>query len=128
MEVNVDYFLNRIIIFFTKRTSIGLTLCLVVRELGQFITKLLVISKKTKSKSKTYDYTQYDCDYDYVFEVAEKENYGYMTSQKPGIKKGDYLILSNGSNKIEYQVEEIEYYSNPSDMWIALLKQVSIEK
>ncbi|MBE9166187.1 hypothetical protein IQ238_01110 [Pleurocapsales cyanobacterium LEGE 06147] len=93
-----------------------------------FSIKLLAIKNKLKIQPKIHDYTQYDCNHDYIFEVAERENYGYMTGQGQGINQGDYLILSSGSNTLKYQVEEIEYYSNPSDMWIALLKEVSIEQ
>jgi len=107
MEVNLNYFFNHI---------------------TDFLIKLLAIQKKLKRQPKIHNYTQYDCNHDYIFELAERENCGYMTSQGQGINRGDYLILSSGFNTNKYQVEEIEYYSNPSDMWIALLKQVSIEQ
>ncbi|MEI2581633.1 hypothetical protein [Scytonema sp. PRP1] len=50
-----------------------------------------------------------------------------MTGQGKGIKRGDYIILCNGSQSCRYQVEEIDYYSEPPDMWIALLNDVSLQ-
>jgi MioC protein len=104
MEVNHNYFFNYIIGFFLKFLAIK------------------------KQQPKGHDYTQYDCNHDYIFEVAEQGNWGYMTGQGQGINQGDHLILSNGSNILRYQVESIDYYSNPPDMWIALLRQVSREQ
>lgn len=49
-----------------------------------------------------------------------------MTGQKKGLKQGDYLIVRDGSSLCRYQIEEIDYYCNPSDMWIALLKRVAV--
>lgn len=45
-----------------------------------------------------------------------------MTGRGQGIEGGDCLILSNGFDSCRYRVEKINYYSNPPDMWIALLK------
>lgn len=47
-----------------------------------------------------------------------------MTGIGKGIKPGDYLILQRDSELCRYQVEEIDYYSDPPDMWMALLKKV----
>lgn len=107
MEVNLNYLFNHI---------------------TDFSIKVLAIKNKSKRQPKTYDYTQYNCNYDYIFEVAERENWAYMTGQGQGINKGDYLILFSGSNTMRYQVESIDYYSNPPDMWTALLRQASIEQ
>ncbi|MBE9169919.1 hypothetical protein IQ238_21130 [Pleurocapsales cyanobacterium LEGE 06147] len=100
MEVKLNYFSNYI---------------------TNFSIKFLANRKKSNKQPKSHDYTQYDCNHDYIFEVVERENCAYMTGQGKSINKGDYLILSSGSNTIRYQVEEIEYYSNPPDMWIALI-------
>jgi MioC protein len=107
MEVNLNYLFNQI---------------------ADFSIKLLATKKDVKRQPKTHDYTQYSCNHDYIFEVAERENWGYMTGQGQGINQGDYLILSSGSNTLRYQVESVDYYSNPPDMWIALLRQVSREQ
>ncbi len=61
---------------------------------------------------------------DYVFELAEEDKKAYITGQGRGIKPGDSIILDDDAGK--YQVEKIDYYSNPSDMWIALVKVDSL--
>jgi MioC protein len=80
-----------------------------------------------KQKPKTHDYRQFVWGEDYIFESNDSGNGGYMTGQGKGIKRGDYLILSNGTDCYHYQVEQIDYYSNASDIWIALLKKVTTE-
>ena len=83
----------------------------------------LILTKQKHHKNKTYDYTQLVCGRDYVFEPTENQTEGYMTGQGRGIKSGDYIIFQNGSSACKYQVEEINYYSDPPDMWMALLKK-----
>ncbi|MEO1378154.1 MAG: hypothetical protein AAFW70_28550, partial [Cyanobacteria bacterium J06635_10] len=62
---------------------------------------------------------------DYVFEVAPEDvTKAYMTARSTGVKLGDYIVLQIGSESKQYQVEQIDYYSNPSDMWMALIKKV----
>ncbi|MCV3215223.1 hypothetical protein OGM63_17175 [Plectonema radiosum NIES-515] len=88
----------------------------------------LLSNKAKQPQTKTYDYSEYVCGRDYVFELAVDDlNKGYMTGQGRGIKCGDYIIFKNGSNSCRYQVEEIDYYSQPRDMWIALLNKVIVE-
>ncbi|WP_246275585.1 hypothetical protein [Brasilonema bromeliae] len=50
-----------------------------------------------------------------------------MTGQGTGIKRGDYIILCHSSRTCRYQVEDIDYYSEPPNMWIALLQEVDFE-
>ncbi|MEH2459969.1 hypothetical protein [Nostoc sp.] len=91
--------------------------------------KALVNSPATelKKKYKTHDYSQQVWGNDYVFERLNEGTAGYMTGIGKGIKPGDRIILREGSESYQYQVEEIDYYSDPSDMWMALLKQVLVE-
>ncbi|MEH2062607.1 MAG: hypothetical protein V7K50_10040 [Nostoc sp.] len=95
-----------------------------------FLNKLtLIISpiKELKHKKKIHDYSQQVSGSDYVFERINEGMIGYMTGVGKGIKPCDRIILRQGCESYQYQVEEIDYYSDPSDMWIALLKQVPIE-
>lgn len=87
------------------------------------IKRLLV---RSQPNNKTHDYTKYSERNNYIFEPTEGGNRGYLTGQGSGIKRGDYLILSDGSHCHRYQVEEIDYYSNPPDMWVASLKKIPI--
>ncbi len=69
---------------------------------------------------KIHDYRNMVAGQDYVFELAEGGKKAYITGQGRGIQVGDRIIL--GDDAGQYQVEQIDYYSNPSDMWIASVK------
>ncbi|MDJ0736245.1 MAG: hypothetical protein QNJ47_19640 [Nostocaceae cyanobacterium] len=84
----------------------------------------VVLSIFKRQNHKTYDYTHYIVGRDYVFEPTNNETQGYMTGQDRGIKCGDYILLYRNSQLERYQVEEIDYYLEPPDMWIALLKKI----
>ncbi len=101
-------------------TRSGTSLSVIFESLINFI---LSIPRKYP-KHRTYDFTGYVCGRDYVFEPTDDQKKGYMTAQCKGIKSGDYIILQSGSSSYQYQIEEIDYYSEPPDMWIALLSQV----
>ncbi|MBF2019566.1 MAG: hypothetical protein IGR93_05530 [Hydrococcus sp. C42_A2020_068] len=86
--------------------------------------KIKIFSQGAKRKPKTHNYTKLVWGENYIFESIDEENEGYMTGSGKGIECGDELILSKGTNSCRYQVEKIDYYSNPPDMWIAQLKKV----
>jgi hypothetical protein len=95
-----------------------------------FLNKLALVSSlanELKQKNKIHDYSQELWGSDYVFERLNEGMIGYMTGVGKGIKPCDRIILREGYEFYQYQVEEIDYYSDPSDMWIALLKQVAID-
>ncbi|WP_421658259.1 hypothetical protein [Leptothermofonsia sp. ETS-13] len=80
-------------------------------------------------RQKTHDYTRYEQGVDYVFEAIEPHGTrGYLTCQGKGVKPGDYVILRQGNAIVRYQVERIDYYSSPSDMWLALLVQDQLKR
>ncbi|MCC5600435.1 hypothetical protein [Nostoc favosum] len=95
-----------------------------------FLNKLALVSfpaNELKQKHKVHDYSQLVCGSDYVFERLNEGTIGYMTGIGKGIKPCDRIILREGYESYQYQVEEVDYYSDPSDMWIALLKQLPID-
>jgi MioC protein len=77
-------------------------------------------------KQKTYDYTSQVAGQDYVFEPVENYAKGYMTAQLKGVEVGDFITLQDGAEVYCYQVEQIDYYANPSDMWTAVLRRVIV--
>ncbi len=92
-----------------------------------FLNKLVLVgspANKLKQNKKIHDYSQQVLGTDYVFELVNGGILGHMTGVGKGIQPGDRIILQQGCESYQYQVEEIDYYSDPSDMWIALLKQV----
>ncbi|WP_138497923.1 hypothetical protein [Nostoc sp. PA-18-2419] len=92
-----------------------------------FFNKLALVNspaKELKKKKKIHDYSRQVWGSDYIFERVNEGTIGYMTGVGNGIKASDRIILRQGTESYQYQIEEIDYYSYPSDMWIALLKQV----
>lgn len=83
-------------------------------------------SQKTalQRKQRVHDYSLFKSGQDYAFERIEKGMKGYMTGQCRDVKAGDYILLREESGLSQYQVEEIDYYLSPPDMWIALLKKI----
>ncbi|WP_299405335.1 hypothetical protein [Acaryochloris sp. IP29b_bin.148] len=47
-----------------------------------------------------------------------------MTSQGGGVHQGDYIDIATPTGHLTFQVSEIEYYSDPADMWMAQLHEV----
>lgn len=95
-----------------------------------FLSKLALVNfpaNELKQKHKIHDYSQLFSGSDYVFERLNEGTIGYMTGTGKNIKPFDRIILREGYESYQYQVEEVDYYSDPSDMWIALLKQVPID-
>ncbi|MBE9213092.1 hypothetical protein IQ247_10470 [Plectonema cf. radiosum LEGE 06105] len=84
----------------------------------------LIFKKLRQQKNKIHDFTECVRGSDYVFEIAEDPMKAYMTAQSKDVKCGDYIILQIDSASCRYQVEQIDYYANPSDMWMGLLKKV----
>lgn len=84
-----------------------------------------ILDKLKLHKHKTHDFTKCVAGVDYVFEVAENLTTAYMTARGKGVKLDDYIVLQINSEFCRYQVEQIDYYSNPPDMWMALIKKVT---
>ncbi|WGV24473.1 hypothetical protein [Halotia branconii] len=82
--------------------------------------------KRLSKKRKIHDYSHLVWGKDYVFESLNDGTEAQMTGMGKGIKPRDYIILQRGFETYRYRVEQIDYYSDPSDMWMALLKRESI--
>lgn len=85
---------------------------------------VLVTKNEFKRTQKTHDYSQLIKSIDYVFEPLNQGLEGQMTGVGKGIKSHDYIILKCESELSYYQIQEIDYYADPPDMWMALLKKV----
>jgi MioC protein len=96
-----------------------------VTSLTDFLLKKLVTRNKLKQQYKVHDYTQKYYNESYCFDSMDGDSWGYMTAQQHGVSKGDRILIVKDSRILQYEVEEIDYYANPSDMWIALLRFVS---
>ncbi|MBW4612413.1 MAG: hypothetical protein KME21_03885 [Desmonostoc vinosum HA7617-LM4] len=84
----------------------------------------LQLPTNESTKNKIHDYSQFIWGSDYVFEPLNEGTEGYMTGIGKGVKPGHQIILRRGSELYKYQVEAIDYYCDPPDMWIGLLRKV----
>ncbi|MBD2662885.1 hypothetical protein B6N60_00399 [Richelia sinica FACHB-800] len=80
--------------------------------------------QEVKKQQKVHDYSHLIWGIDYVFDWLQQEQKACMTAWGKDIKAGDQIILKKDNQSHRYQIEEIDYYSDPADMWIALLKQI----
>jgi hypothetical protein len=75
--------------------------------------------------TKIHDYSHLVFGVDYVFEQTPgSASQGSMTAQRKGVQTGDHIILMQNGMLLEYCIQELDYYSSPSDMWIAILMKV----
>ena len=89
-------------------------------EWKQSITEQVHIFNRAE-RAKTYSYDACNIDVDFSLDAILGTRFFCMTAQMSGVLPDDCIEI-NHQNGIEiYQVKEIEYYEEPSDMWIAKL-------
>jgi hypothetical protein len=97
---------------------------LVTQVLGTIsYTTASQVSTPEKVRNKVHSYQFADMGLEFVLEPAT-ENHGYslMTAQRFGVRSGDRIAFHDEAGTTEYRVSDIEYYSDPPDMWIAKLR------
>ena len=60
--------------------------------------------------------------HDYTFDPVEGTagRSATMCGWGRGLKKGDYILMSHSEGgESRYQIDEVNYFSNPPDMWSA---------
>lgn len=95
-----------------------------VTKPANFLKTLNILVAALSRQKKTHDYTHLTPGVNYVFEPIGKGDSGHMTGYGKRIKAGDSLLLCAEGEVVEYQVEEISYYANPSSMWMAVLTKI----
>lgn len=78
---------------------------------------------RTKVKSHRYQASSTGLDF-YLEESLENTAEFYMTSQKPGVRKSDLIVIGDSSHATSYKILEISYYADIPDMWIARIAEV----
>jgi hypothetical protein len=91
---------------------------------GNWINWLSRVSELKPKLTRVFDYRYMVPGMDYVFDQLGNDDGGYMTSQRRGVKVGNHILLMQGGIARKYQIQELDYYSSPGDMWIALLKKL----
>ncbi|MBF2073727.1 MAG: hypothetical protein IGS50_08190 [Synechococcales cyanobacterium C42_A2020_086] len=73
---------------------------------------------------RTHNYTQHLQGTHYVIEpiADDPQNQRFcMTGTGQGIRSQDYILLTEAAGCVRYRVEEINYYCDTPDFWIAQL-------
>ncbi|WP_299489264.1 hypothetical protein [Acaryochloris sp. IP29b_bin.137] len=74
--------------------------------------------------NKIHRYEHADLNSDFCLEAAPDQSGFLMTSCKSGVRGGDLIQIRDVDGLHEYRVDEIDYYSDPADMWIAKLRMI----
>ncbi len=75
-----------------------------------------------KRHLNTHNYTKLVCGIDYMCELIDDGRGACMTGFGQNVKPGNYIVWEQNNQSYCYQVQEVDYYFDPSDMWIAKLK------
>lgn len=86
--------------------------------------QLLETVRGSLAGRSTRDFTGDRFGVDYVFELEPDLHSGYITSSGSKVRIGDRLTLPDGDRSQDYTVVAVDYYCNPSDMWIARVERV----
>ncbi|QUY42431.1 hypothetical protein HRE53_11445 [Acaryochloris sp. 'Moss Beach'] len=77
--------------------------------------------KRRARKQRTHRYNQGQLGTEFFLETSADTSVSYMTAQGPVVRPGDYIDIASPDGHLKFQVDEIEYYSDPADMWMAQL-------
>jgi len=87
-----------------------------------FFNRIFAQVLPSSPKPRTHNLTKQSQSVNYEFEQIDGRR-AQMTGYGKGIKPGDYILLAK--EEIRYQVEAIDYYSDPGNLWTALLFKCS---
>jgi len=90
---------------------------------SQLLNGLNAWAGRLQKSNNVHDYRHQQRS-DYAFELIDQGSKGQMTGQGGRIKQGDRILLCQDGQTVSYQVQSVEYYSSPSDLWTALLVNV----
>lgn len=81
---------------------------------------------KVPKRTKTHLYFEFSHGEEFCLEPLKNQLGQFiLTSQRPGVKQHDYILVQSRSEIQSYEISEIEYYSDGfPDMWIAKLASV----
>lgn len=77
-----------------------------------------------RNKTKIFSYDFCGIGENFVLEADLNTRSYYMTSLQAGAQLGDCVQIHHLDKTTTYQIQEIEYYTEPSDMWMARLLQI----
>ena len=59
-----------------------------------------------------------------IHSIEDQPGFYHMTAQGPRVKLGESIEIEQSGQYRTYQIDDVESYSEPSDMWMALLHKV----
>ena len=74
--------------------------------------------------SKTHHYTRQVSGEHYAIEAVKGDRFSMIAYGK-GVQSDDYILLTENLRSVRYKVEQIDYYAEPPDLWVALLIKCS---
>lgn len=81
--------------------------------------------KQFRSSYKTFRYHVKDIDHSFfINEIEGKSGFYHMTSQGSRVILGDYIEIIESEHSSKFQVTDVDYYCEPSDMWLAVLREI----
>ena len=82
--------------------------------------------KSDHSRPKVYHYLKTINSNSFALEPAGENSLKFsMTGFGTDIKQGDFIVINDETSTTTYKVENIDYYLDPPDMWMALLIKCS---
>ncbi len=73
-------------------------------------------------KAKVHCYFENGHEQAFILESVGASSWKYvMTAFGADIKIGDFIVINNQGSSSTYKVEQIDYYLEPADMWMASL-------
>lgn len=78
-----------------------------------------------KRPLKTFHHHPDDVNQEFVIDsIEDKPGFYQITAQGPRVKPGESIEIEQFGQYLTYQVDNIEYYTEPSDMWMAILHKI----
>lgn len=80
---------------------------------------------KLRTPLRTFHHQSDDINPEFVMNsIEDQPGFYHMTAQGPRVKLGESIKIEQSGQYLTYQVDDIESYSEPSDMWMAILHKV----
>lgn len=76
-----------------------------------------------RNEAKIFSYDACNIGQTFALETNSDAGFTYMTCQQAGMQAGDWVRMMHPHKTTMYQIQEIEYYEEPSDMWMAKLRK-----
>lgn len=56
--------------------------------------------------------------------IEDQPGFYHITAQGPRVKLGESIEIEQSGQYQTYQIDDVEYYSEPSDMWMAMMHSI----